>query len=68
MHEVDIFLQYEIIRGVRIYEADASLAELFEERIMKSAGDLVVKKRTMDYEIMEAIEDGYFQFEYTPRS
>ena len=68
MHEVDIFLQYEIIRGVRIYEADASLAELFEERIMKSAGDLVVKKRTMDHEIMEAIEDGYFQFEYTPRS
>jgi predicted nucleotidyltransferase len=68
MHEVDIFLQYEIIRGVRIYEADESFADLFEERIMKLAGDLIVKKRMMDREIMEAIEDGYFQFEYTPRS
>ena len=68
MHDVDILLQYEIIKGVRIYEADASLAELCEERIMKLAGDLIVKKRMMDREIMEAIEDGYFQFEYTPRS
>lgn len=68
MHEVDILLQYEIIKGVRIYEADESFADLCEERIMKLAGDLVVKKRTMDREIMEAIEDGYFQFEYTPCS
>ena len=68
MHDVDILLQYEIIKGVRIYEADESLAELFEERIMKLAGDLIVKKRMMDREIMEAIEDGYFQFVYTPRS
>jgi predicted nucleotidyltransferase len=68
MHEVDILLQYEIIKGVRIYEADEFLADLCEERIMKLAGDLIVKKRIMDREIMEAIEDGYFQFEYTPHS
>jgi len=68
MHDVNILLQYEIIKGVRIYEVDESLAELFEEKIMKLAGDLIVKKRTMDREIIEAIEDGYFQFEYTPRS
>jgi len=65
-HEVNILLQYEIVKGVRIYEADEFLADQFEERIMKLAGDLIVKKRMMDREIMEAIEDGYFQFEYTP--
>lgn len=68
LHEVDILLQYEIIKGERIYEADESLADQFEESIMKLAGDLMVKKRIMDREIMEAIEDGYFQFEYTPHS
>ena len=65
-HEVNILLQYEIIKGVRIYELDESLADQFEERIMRLAGDLAVKKRIMDREIMEAIEDGYFQFEYNP--
>ena len=68
VHEVDILLQYEIIKGERIYEADESFADQFEENIMKLAGDLIVKKRIMDREIMEAIEDGYFQFEYTPHS
>jgi predicted nucleotidyltransferase len=68
MHEVDILLQCEIIKGVRIYEADETLADLCEERIMKLAGDLIEKKRMMDREIMEAIEDGYFHFEYTPHS
>ena len=67
-HEVNILLQCEIIKGVRIYKADESLADQFEERIMKLAGDLIVKKRMMDREIVEAIEDGYFQFEYTPYS
>jgi predicted nucleotidyltransferase len=68
VHEVDILLQYEIIKGERIYEAGESLADQFEESIMKQAGDLMVKKLIMDREIMEAIEDGYFQFEYTPHS
>jgi predicted nucleotidyltransferase len=68
VHEVDILLQYEIIKGVRIYEGDESLADQFEERIMKLAGDLLVKKQIMNREIMEAIEDGYFQFEYNPHS
>lgn len=68
MHEVDVLLQYEIIKGIRIYEADDLLADDFEEKIMKLAGDLFIKKRLMDCEIMEAIENGYFQFEYIPRS
>jgi len=66
MHEVDTLMRYEIIKGERIHSSDQLFADDFEERIMKLAGDLIIKKRVMDREIMEAIEDGYFQFEYTP--
>ncbi|MFA4915554.1 MAG: nucleotidyltransferase domain-containing protein [Syntrophales bacterium] len=68
LHEVDTLLQYEIIKGVQIYKADESFSDQYEERIMRLAGDLIVKKRIMDREIMAAIEDGYFQFEYNPHS
>lgn len=68
LHEVDILLQYEIIKGVKIYGADEFLTDQFEENIMKQAGDLIYKKHIMDHEIMEAIENGYFKFEYTARS
>lgn len=33
---------------------------------MKRAEDLLFKKRVFDKEVMEAIEDGYFEFEYSP--
>jgi len=68
MHEVNTLFQYEIIKGVRIYEKDESYADDFEERIMKRFEDLSFKKRILNNEIMEAIEDGYFEFEYSPNS
>lgn len=68
MHEVDTLFQYEIIKGERIYEKDEQYADDFEERIMKRAEDLIFKRRILDNEIMEAIEDGYFEFEYSPNS
>lgn len=64
MHEVDTLFQYEIIKGSRIYEKDEHLTDEFEEMIMKMAGDLSFKGRILKREIMEAIEDGYFEFEY----
>jgi predicted nucleotidyltransferase len=66
MHEVNPLLQYEIIKGERIYERDESYADDFEERIMKIAEDLSYKKRIFNNEIMEAMENGYFEFEYRP--
>jgi len=59
-----MLFQYEIIKGKRIFETDASLADDLEEMIMKRAEDLAFKKRVMDREILEAIEDGYIEFEY----
>jgi predicted nucleotidyltransferase len=64
MHEVDTLFQYEIIKGIRIFAEDTSLADELEEMILKRAEDLAFKKRIMDREILEAIEDGYFEFEY----
>jgi predicted nucleotidyltransferase len=66
MREVNPLFQYEIIKGIRIYARDESYADDFEERIMKMAEDLFFKKRIFNNEIMEAIEDGYFEFEYRP--
>jgi predicted nucleotidyltransferase len=66
MHEVNTLFQYEITMGVRIYTKDELYADELEESIMKRAEDLLFKKRILDNEIMEAIENGYFEFEYSP--
>lgn len=68
IHEMNPLFQYEIIKGVRIYEEDEIEVEEFEELVMKKAADLAFKKRMIDRDIMEAIEDGYFEFEYKPGS
>ena len=66
MHEVDTLFQYEIIKGFRIYEKEESFADEFEERIMKMAEDLSFKKSVFNNDVMDAIGNGYFEFEYSP--
>jgi len=66
MHELGTLFQCEIIKGLRVYERDDRLTDEFEEEVMKRAEDLMFKKKILDREIMEAIEDGYFEFEYSP--
>jgi predicted nucleotidyltransferase len=66
MREVNFLFQFEIIKGVRIYAKDESYADDFEEHIMKMTEDLSYKKRIFNNEIMEAMENGYFEFEYRP--
>lgn len=68
MHEVDTLFQYEIIKGVRIFEKDEFSADEFEEMIMKKAEDLSFKRKTLVKEILKAIKDGYFEFGYSPYS
>lgn len=68
MHEVHTLFQYEIIKGVRIFAQDEFIADEIEEDIMKRAEDLSYKKRIFDQEVMEALECGYFEFEYTPNA
>lgn len=68
IHEVDTFFCYEIISGIRVYEKSEKDADRFEEDVLKRAGDLYFKKKAFDKDAMEAIEDGYFPFEYHPNS
>lgn len=68
MHEVGTLFQYEIIKGVRMFEKDEFSTDDLEEKIMKRAEHLAFKQRIMNREILEAIEDGYFEFEYNPYS
>ncbi len=66
LHEANPLFQYEIIKGFRIYERDEVSADDYEENVMKRAEDLSYNKRILDNEIMESIENGYFEFEYSP--
>lgn len=66
IQEVNTLFQYEIIKGIRIYEKDEFDADEFEEGIMKRSGDLLLKRRIFDRDIMEAVENGYIEFEYSP--
>jgi predicted nucleotidyltransferase len=66
MHELGTLFQWEIIKGLRVYEKNDRLTDEFEEEVLKRAEDLMFKKRILEREIMEAIEDGYIEFEYSP--
>lgn len=68
MHELSPLFQYEIIKGVLIFEKDTETTYNFEEKVMKQAEDLSFKKRIFDADVMEAIENGYIEFEYVPHS
>ena len=66
IHEMNSLFQYEIIKGEKIYERSVTFADDFEEGVMKRAGDLIYKKRIFDRDVLEAMEHGYFEFEYVP--
>ena len=68
MHDMETLFQYEIIKGEIIFNKDEFSTDEFEEKIMKMAEDLAFKQRIMNKEILEAIEDGYFEFKYNPYS
>lgn len=68
MHDVGILFQYEIIRGERVFERNKRLTDEIEEGIMKRAEDLFFKKKQFDQDVMEAIDSGYIEFEYSPGS
>jgi len=64
MNDMETLFQYEIITGIRVFEHDAEYADVMEEIIMKKSADLSLKQRIMNKDIMEAVEDGYFDLEY----
>jgi len=64
LHEVDYLIQHEAIRGINIYSADDELKEAYEEKVGMFASDELEIFKLNERDLFEAIEDGYFEFEY----
>jgi hypothetical protein len=64
LHEVDHLIQLEAIKGVCLYAADDVFREEYEERVMMFAADELEVFRRNEKDLFEAIDHGYFDFEY----
>jgi predicted nucleotidyltransferase len=64
LHEVDHLIQLEAIKGVNIYSIDEKFREEYEQKVMMFASDELEIFKLNEKDLFEAIEDGYFQFEY----
>ena len=64
LHEVDHLIQLEAIMGINIYASSEEDREVFEERVMMFASDELEIFKLNERDFFEAIDDGYFEFEY----
>lgn len=64
LHEVDHLIQLEAIQGTNIFAVDGTAKDSYELKIMAFAGDETVIFKNNEKDFLEAIRDGYFQFEY----
>jgi len=64
LHEVDHLIQLEVIRGYNVYAIDREFQEDFEERVLMFASDELEILKLNEEDLFEAIENGYFEFEY----
>ncbi len=64
LHEVDHLIQLEVIRGTCIYSLSEEFKETYEENVMMMASDEMGTFKLNEKDLFEAIEDGYFEFEY----
>jgi len=64
LHEVDHLIQLEVIRGICICSLNEGLREEYEEKVMMMASDELQIFKLNENDLFEAIDDGYFEFEY----
>lgn len=64
LNEVDHLLQLEAVKGLNIYSSDDEFREQYEEKVMMFASDELEIFKLNEKDLFEAIENGYFQFEY----
>lgn len=64
LHEVDHLIQLEAIKGINIYSFDDAFREEYEERVMMFAADEFEILKLNEKDLFEAIDNGYFEFEY----
>jgi len=64
LHEVDHIIQLEAIKGFNVFSIDEDLREDYEEKVAMFAADELEIFKLNEKDFLEAIEHGYFEFEY----
>ena len=64
LHEVDHLIQLEAIKGINVYTKDEVYREAYEEKVMMFASDELEIFKRNETDFFEAIDNGYFEFEY----
>jgi predicted nucleotidyltransferase len=64
LHEVDHLIQLEAIKGINIYSINNDFRDAYEEKVMMFASDELEIFKLNEKDLFEAIEHGYFEFEY----
>jgi predicted nucleotidyltransferase len=64
LYEVDHLIQLEAINGINIYAINNDFQEAYEENVMMFASDELEIFKRNEKDLFEAIENGYFEFEY----
>jgi hypothetical protein len=54
----------EAVKGINIYAVDEIYRDAYEEKVMMKASDELEIFKMNEKDFFEAIEDGYFEFEY----
>ena len=64
LQEVDHLIQLEVIKGINIFSLNDEYREAYEEKVMMFASDELEIFKLNDRDFLEAIDNGYFEFEY----
>ena len=64
LHEVDHLMQLEAIKGINVFCVNEAYREAYEEKIMMFASDEMEIFKLNEKDFFEAIDHGYFEFEY----
>jgi len=64
LHEVDHLIQLEAIKGINVYSVDEEYRKSYEEKVMMFASDELEIFKRNEADFFEAIDNGYFEFEY----
>lgn len=64
LHEVDHLMQLEAIKGMNVYASHEKFREAYEEKVRMLASDELEIFKLNERDFFEAIDHGYFEFEY----
>jgi hypothetical protein len=64
LHEVDHLIQLEAIKGINVYSIDEDFKDDYEEKVLMFASDELEIFKLNEKDLFEAIDNGYFEFEY----